>query len=81
MEVKKIYSSFEEIDRELEILKVEKELAHEKLKLSFEDTKDSITAKNLLGTVPGTAVNILGALSGPIKNIGVSYLFKKIFRL
>ncbi|NBL65759.1 hypothetical protein GV828_11160 [Flavobacterium sp. NST-5] len=81
MEVKKIYTSFEEINRDLEILKVEKELAHEKLKLSFEDTKDSITAKNILGTVPGTAVNVLGALSGPIKNLGVTYLFKKIFKL
>ncbi len=77
----KSYSSYEEINRELQILKVEKDLAYEKMNKSFHDTKDSFTAKNLLGTVPGIALNIIGSLSGPLKNVGIAYLTKKIFRL
>jgi len=45
------------------------------------ETKDSFTAKNIVGTVPGIALNILGALSGPLKNVGIAYLTKKIFRM
>lgn len=77
----KSYSSYEEINRELQILKVEKDLAYEKMNKSFHDTKDSFTAKNILGTVPGIALNIIGSLSGPLKNVGIAYLTKKIFRL
>lgn len=42
MEPKK-YSSYAEIDRELEILKVQKDINYHKLKLSFEKTKENIT--------------------------------------
>ncbi|WDO13802.1 DUF6327 family protein [Flavobacterium sp. WW92] len=80
MQVKN-YSSYEEINRELQILKVEKDLAYEKMNKSFHETKDSFTAKNILGTVPGIALNIIGSLSGPLKNVGIAYLTKKIFRL
>jgi len=81
MEITKTYASYEEINRELQILKVEKDLAYEKMHLSFSETKDSFTAKNIVGTVPGIALNIIGALSGPLKNVGIAYLTKKIFRL
>ena len=80
MQVKN-YSSYEEINRELQILKVEKDLAYEKMNKSFHETKDSFTAKNILGTVPDIALNIIGSLSGPLKNVGIAYLTKKIFRL
>ena len=80
MQVKN-YSSYEEINRELQILKVEKDLAYEKMNKSFHETKESFTAKNILGTVPGIALNIIGSLSGPLKNVGIAYLTKKIFRL
>ena len=81
MEITKTYSSYEEINKELEILKVEKDLAYEKMHLSFLETKDSINAKNILGTVPGIALNVIGALSGPLKNVGIAYLTRKIFKM
>ena len=81
MEVTKTFASYEEINRELQILKVEKDLAFEKMQLSFMETKDSFTAKNIVGTVPGMALNVIGALSGPLKNVGIAYLTKKIFRM
>ena len=47
METKK-YSSYAEIDRELEILKLEKEINYQKLVLSFQKTTDLITPENIV---------------------------------
>ena len=47
MEVKK-YSSYAEIERDLEVLKLEKEISYQKLVLSIQITKDSITPQNIV---------------------------------
>ncbi|MFC4475932.1 DUF6327 family protein [Flavobacterium chungangensis] len=47
MERKK-YSSYAEIERDLEILKLEKEINYQKLVLSFQRTKESITPQNIV---------------------------------
>jgi hypothetical protein len=47
METKK-YTSYAEIDRDLEILKLEKEINYQKLVLSFQKTKESITPQNIV---------------------------------
>ena len=47
MEIKK-YSSYAEIDRDLEILKLEKELDYQKLLLSVQKTKESFTPENII---------------------------------
>ncbi|MBJ2123569.1 hypothetical protein D3C87_1055960 [compost metagenome] len=47
MERKK-YSSYAEIERDLEILKLEKEINYQKLVLSFQKTKESITPQNIV---------------------------------
>lgn len=44
----KKYSSYAEIERDLEILKLEKEINYQKLVLSFQRTKDSITPQNIV---------------------------------
>ena len=41
METKK-YTSYAEIERDLEILKLEKEINYNKIKLNFERTKESV---------------------------------------
>jgi hypothetical protein len=48
METKK-YSSYAEIERDLEILKVQKDINYQKLVLSFQKTKESITPQNIVG--------------------------------
>ena len=45
MEPKK-YSSYAEIDHDLEILKLEREIHYRKMKLSYEKAKDSIMPSN-----------------------------------
>ena len=43
METKK-YSSYAQIERELEILKIEKEINYQKLVFSIQKTKENLTA-------------------------------------
>ena len=54
----KKYSSYAQIDSELEILKVEKEISYQKLVLSVQKTKESFSvlniASNVLDTVKST---------------------------
>lgn len=47
MERKK-YSSYAELDRDLEILKLEKEINYQKLVLSIQKTKESITPQKIV---------------------------------
>lgn len=44
----KKYSSYAEIDRDLEILRLERQIHLEKMKLSVEKTKDNIKLGNLV---------------------------------
>jgi len=44
----KNYSSYAAIDRDLEILKLEKEISYQKMILSIQKTRDSITPENIL---------------------------------
>jgi len=41
------YSSFEQIDKELEILKIEKELNYQKIINKIDRTKDLLSVKNI----------------------------------
>lgn len=50
MEVKK-YTSYAEIEKDLEILKLEREINYQKMVLSFQKTKESITPENVLGGI------------------------------
>lgn len=50
METKK-YASYAEIERDLEILKLEKDINYQKLVLSFQRTKESITPQSIVSGV------------------------------
>jgi len=75
----KVYSSYEEINRDLEILKVEKDLAYARFKRDLEETKESLEPMNLIGDTPRKVLGVLGAFSGPLKSAAMTWLFKKIF--
>jgi hypothetical protein len=63
---KKRYSSFAQMELELEILKVEKELNLKKIVLSVEKTKESLLPKNVLKSFLGDYKSILSGYSGTI---------------
>lgn len=75
------YNSYEEIDRDLEILALEKEINFKKLTQSFDKTKDSLSPGNFISGVPKMAINAIGAVAGPLKQVGIAFLLKKLFRL
>lgn len=58
MEIKK-YSSYAQIENELEILKLEKELNYQKLVSSVQKTKDSLTLQNMVGGFLGSYKSVL----------------------
>ncbi|WP_417352916.1 DUF6327 family protein [Flavobacterium alkalisoli] len=76
----KIYTSYEEINKDLRILKVEKDLAYHKLLKEVEETKESLQLKNIIGDTPKKILNILGLFAGPLKSLAMTFLFKKIFK-
>ena len=76
----KIYNSYEEINTDLRILKVEKDLSYHKLLKEVEETKESLQLKNMIGDTPKKILNILGLFAGPLKSLAMTFLFKKIFK-
>jgi hypothetical protein len=75
----KVYYTYAEINRDLEIMKVEKDLAYARLLKELDETKESLEPNNLLGETPKKVMNVLGMLSGPLKSAALTFLFKKIF--
>lgn len=73
MEPKK-YSSYAEIELELEILKLERELNLQKIILDVEKTKESLLPKNIIKSFLGDYKSILSDYSGVILNIAIPLL-------
>ena len=77
METKK-YSSYAEIDRELEILKIEKELSYQKLVFGIKKTKESFTPQNIVSGVIGSSLNAFSGNYGTLINLAIPYVTKAI---
>lgn len=73
------FSSFEQIDTELEILKIEKEIDYQRLIHSLQDSKDGPSGGGFLSTLPKLAVDLVGGLGG-VKGIALSFLLKKLIK-
>ena len=76
----KVYNSYDEINRDLKILKVEKDLAYHRLLKEVEETKDSLKFKKIIGDTPKKLLGVAGMLSGPLKSLALTWLFKKVFK-
>lgn len=77
---KKIYSSYEEIDSELAIIRLEREIHCQKALLHFKKAKGSLTPDNLLTE---TINSFTGGFSGILSNFSgliILYLIKRYFR-
>jgi hypothetical protein len=73
----KKYSSYAQIERELEILKIEKELSLQKLRFEIEGMKENLEPKNILRGLIGS---YMPTISGPYgKIIGLALPFIKNF--
>jgi hypothetical protein len=79
MEIKK-YSTYAEIDRDLEILKIEKEIEYHKLVLSFQKTKESFTPQGIVNNFLSSYKSILSNSYIDIIKMGLPYLIQWILK-
>jgi hypothetical protein len=77
METKK-YSSYAQIDRELEILKIEKEISYQKLVYGIKKTKESFTPQNIVSGVIGSSLNAFSGNYGTLINLAIPYVVKAV---
>ncbi|RVT79951.1 hypothetical protein EOD40_02235 [Flavobacterium sufflavum] len=75
MQTKK-YSSYAQIDRELEILKVEKEISYQKLVLSIQKTKESFSFLNVTANVVETVKSTFFSSYGTIFRLLIPIIIK-----
>jgi len=72
----KKYSSYAQIDSELEILKVEKEISYQKLVLSVQKTKESFSVLNIASNVLDTVKSTFFSSSGTILSLMIPIIIK-----
>jgi hypothetical protein len=76
--ISKKYTSYDEIDRELEILRLEKEINHQKLIFTIKKTKESFTPQNLVSGFLGSYKTLFSSSYGTLLNIAIPYIIKWI---
>lgn len=64
------YNNFKEIERDLQLLKLQKEIDKEKLLLNYNQTKESISPKRLLKSAAGSIFKNALILKGTMKILG-----------
>jgi len=79
MPITKVYRTFDEINLDLKILKIERDLAYLRFKKDLDETKESLRPENMIGETPLKIINTLGAFSGPLKSAALTWIFKKLF--
>lgn len=65
------YSNFEQIDKDLKILKLQTEIDKEEIKLSLDKTKDSFSPVSLLGSTVGAIIQKAIVLKAVSKIFGI----------
>ena len=73
METKK-YSSYAQIENDLEILKVEKELYYKKMLLSVEKTKETILPSKSVSFVGNLYQKVFSGTYGTLLKIAIPYI-------
>lgn len=67
----KEYSSFDEIDRDLKILKLQTQIDKEEIKLSYELIKDNMSPLSLITSISGSIIRKALVLKAVAKVFGV----------
>lgn len=74
------YTTFEQIDRDLKRLQLQSQISKEELKLSFHQTKESITPSKLFGSVIGGIASsaLIVKLLTPVAAFGIAKLMSSL---
>ena len=73
---KKKYSSYAEIDHDLKILKVEREIHYQKIVLSIDKTKESFLPPKSVSFVADLYQKVFSGSTGKILTFAIPYLIK-----
>lgn len=73
------YTSFDEIDRELEILKIEKDIHYQRLLFSVHKTKVNLEPMNVVKGLFSSTVSSLPGSLGTIFNLALPFIIKRFF--
>lgn len=73
---KKIYTSFDEIDKELKILKLQKEIDLEEVKLSYHEVKSSLSPIGIIANIVGAIAQKAFVLKAVNKLLGIKKVKK-----
>lgn len=73
METKK-YSSYKQIEEDLEILKLEREIYYQKTLLSIDKTKESILPSKSVSFIGNLYQNVFSGTYGTILKIAIPYV-------
>ncbi len=79
MEAKK-YSNYAEIEKDLEILKLEKEIQYQKLLLSVQKTRESFTPQGIVSNFLSSYKTIFSESYMTIINMALPYVVKWLFK-
>jgi Family of unknown function (DUF6327) len=79
MEAKK-YSTYAEIEKDLEILKLEKEIQYQKLILSFQKTRESFTPQGMVNGFLSSYKTIFSESYMTLINMAIPYVVKWLFK-
>lgn len=75
MDMKK-YSSYAEIDKDLEIRKLEKDIAYQKMVLSIQKTRESFTPQGIVKQFLGSYKTVFSESYMGIINMAIPYVIK-----
>ena len=67
----KQYTSFEEIDRDLKILKLQAQIDKEEIKLTIEEVKDALSPLRIVGNAVGAIMQKAIVLKAVAKMFGI----------
>jgi hypothetical protein len=76
----KIYSSYAQINRELEILKIEREINYQKIVFGIQKTKDSLAPKNIVKSLLGNYTPNIPGPYGKIIGLAIPFITKWILK-
>ncbi|WHT40815.1 MULTISPECIES: DUF6327 family protein [Myroides] len=77
--MRKSYSSFEQINQDLQILRIEREIHYQKINLAFDELKEETAPQNLIKNTLGSAGSLLRN-SGGIQTLLVTSILKYVIR-
>ena len=77
--MRKSYSSIEQINRDLQILRIEREIHYQKINLAVDQVREEIAPQNLIKNTLGSAGSLLKN-SGGIQTLLVTSILKYFIR-